>query len=68
MNETPEVYDVTQAQAVIEAERQARAERAAQRIAQVLEEERCALDMSIESVPLGNGLWGQKPNARIVAM
>jgi hypothetical protein len=43
MSEPQETYDVTQAQAVIEAERQARAERAAQRIAQVLEEERCQL-------------------------
>jgi hypothetical protein len=67
MSETPPVYDVSQAQAAIEADRLARAERAAQRIQAVLDEERCALDVFIESVPLGNGLWGQKPNARIVA-
>jgi len=36
-------YDITQAQAAIEADRKARAQRAAERIAQVLEEERCQL-------------------------
>jgi len=43
MSEEQVTYDITQAQAAIEADRQARAQRAAERIAQVLEEERCQL-------------------------
>jgi hypothetical protein len=65
MTETPTT--IAQAQAAIEADRQARAERVAAGLQTLLEKEKCALDLFIESVPLGNGLWGQKPNARIVA-
>ena len=43
MSENTPVYDVTQAQAVIEAERQQRAERCAQRIAALLAAERCQI-------------------------
>ena len=43
MSETPPTYDVNQAQAAIEADRQARAERAAQRIQEILDAEQCVL-------------------------
>ena len=43
MSEEQATYNVTQAQAIIEAERQQRAERCAQRIAALLAEERCQL-------------------------
>ena len=43
MSEEQVTYDVTQAQAVIDAEHKQRAERCAQRIAALLEAERCQI-------------------------
>ena len=43
MSENAPVYDITQAQAALDADRQQRAERCAQRIAALLEAERCQI-------------------------
>jgi hypothetical protein len=43
MTEEREKYDVSQAQAAIEADRNARAARAAERIRAILDEERCQI-------------------------
>jgi len=43
MSEEKAVYDVQQAQAVLEQERQARTERVAQRIREILDAEKCEI-------------------------